>query len=473
VATPITIDRRKRSPLHRQIYEEWRRGILAGRFAPGDRMPSTRELSTALQVSRATVAAAYDQLIAEGYLDGHRGSGTFVSRQLPERVRWSGRPVSRAAGGSVRLSTFAQRLTAAPRRRRVPPGVIDLSASGPDYDLFPFPVWNRLVRRHLRRMNPALFQYAPGGAGLEALRETVASYVRRSRAVRCGPEQVVIVSGSQQALDLCARVLVEPGDEVIVEEPGYPGARQLFAAVGARLRPTAVDTDGLVVAEISAAPVLAYVTPSHQFPLGMSLSLARRLELLAWTRRREGFVIEDDYDSEFRYGGAPLPALQGLGDPARVVYVGTFSNAMFPGLRIGYLVLPPALVEPFVHAKWYADRQTASIEQAALVDFIREGHFEQHVRRMRRIYKARREALLGALARHFGRRVTIIGDAAGMHVVVRFDGPDMAPRAARAGVSLLGTASYYAGPSRPNEFILRFSGLGERALSEAVRRLSA
>jgi GntR family transcriptional regulator/MocR family aminotransferase len=372
----------------------------------------------------------------------------------------------------VRLSTFAQRLNEAPRRAPAPPGVIDLSASGPDYDLFPFPVWNRLVRRHLRRMSPSLFRYAAGGAGLEALREAVASYLRRSRAVRCGPEQVVVVSGSQQALDLCTRVLVEPGDEVVVEEPGYPGARQLFAAAGARLRPTGVDNDGLVVADIPAPPTLAYVTPSHQFPLGMSLSLARRLELLAWTRRREAFVVEDDYDSEFRYGGAPLPALQGLGDTGRVVYVGTFSNAMFPGLRIGYLVLPPALVEPFVRAKWYADRQTASIEQAALVDFIREGCFEQHVRRMRRVYKVRREALLGALVRYFGRRVTILGDAAGMHVVVRFDGPDLARRAARAGVSLLSTASYYTGSAPPNEFILRFSSLGERALSEAVRRLA-
>ena len=211
----------------------------------------------------------------------------------------------------------------------------------------------------------------------------------------------MIVSGSQQALDLCTRVLVDPGDEVVVEDPGYPGA----ARSSRRREPAcghAVDADGLVVSALPAEARLAYVTPSHQFPLGVSLSLARRLELLAWTRARRAFVIEDDYDSEFRYSGAPLPALQGFGDASRVVYVGTFSNAMFPGLRIGYLVLPPALVEPFVRAKWYADRQTAYLEQAALVDFVREGHFEQHVRRMRRVYKGRREALLGALDHHFG-----------------------------------------------------------------------
>jgi len=473
VRTPIAIDRRKQVPLHRQIYDEWRRGILSGRFAAGDRMPSTRELAAALQVSRATVTAAYDQLVAEGYLDAARGSGTFVCEELPERDRWPDRPsASRASNAPARLSTFVARLAAVPSRAPATAGVINLSSTGPDYDLFPFGVWGRLVRRHLRRLSPSLFRYAHDVAGYEPLRETVASYLRRSRAVQCLPQQVVIVSGSQQALDLCTRVLVDPGDEVVVEDPGYPGGRPLFAAAGARLRPTTVDADGLVVSALPAEARLAYVTPSHQFPLGVSLSLARRLELLAWTRARRAFVIEDDYDSEFRYSGAPLPALQGLGDASRVVYVGTFSNAMFPGLRIGYLVLPSALVEPFVRAKWYADRQTAYLEQAALVDFVREGHFEQHVRRMRRVYKSRREALLGALDHHFGGHVTVVGEPAGMHVVVRFDAPGMADRAKRSGVGLLSTGAYYAGDAAPNEFILRFSGLGERALREGVRRLS-
>jgi GntR family transcriptional regulator/MocR family aminotransferase len=473
VPTAIAIDRRKPAPLHRQIYEEWRRGILSGRFAPGDRVPSTRELSAALQVSRATVAAAYDQLVAEGYLDGRHGSGTFVSRQLPERDAWSGgTAVTRAEHAAIRLSAFVDRLSAITAQTPAAPGVIDLSGSGPDYDQFPFAAWGRLLRRHLRRLTPSLFRYARDGAGHEALRAAIASYLRRSRAVRCTAEQVIVVSGSQQALDLCARVLVDAGDEVVVEEPGYPGARQLFVAAGARLRAVSVDADGLEVASIPPAARLAYVTPSHQFPLGASLSLARRLELLAWAGRRRAVVIEDDYDSEFRYGGAPLPALQGLGDASRVVYVGTFSNAMFPGLRIGYLVLPGALVEPFVRAKWYADRHMASLEQAALADFIREGHFQQHVRRMRRVYKGRREALLEALARHLASRAAIVGDAAGMHVVVRFDGPDVARRARRNGVRLLSTAGYYTGRAVPHEFILRFSGLGERALKEAGRRLS-
>jgi GntR family transcriptional regulator / MocR family aminotransferase len=471
--TPISIDRRRQRPLHRQIYDEWRRGILAGRFAPGDRMPSTRELAAALRVSRATVTTAYEQLVAEGYLDGKRGSGTFVCQELPDRALGPSGPLAaRAAGAPVRLSAFVERLGAVASPAPTPAGVIDLSTTGPDYDLFPFPVWGRLIRRHLRRISPALLHYAEDRAGHEPLREAIASYLRRSRAVQCRPDQVVIVSGSQQALDLCARVLVDPGDEVVVEEPGYQGARQLFAAAGARLRPVAVDADGLLVSTLPHSARLAYVTPSHQFPLGVSLSLARRLDLLAWARARRAFIIEDDYDSEFRYVGAPLPALQGLGDATRVVYVGTLSNAMFPGLRIGYVVLPSTLVEPFVRAKWYADRQTAYLEQAALADFIREGHLEQHIRRMRRVYKARREALLAALNRHFGPRATVLGDAAGIHLVVRFDVPDIARRARRQGVALRTTRAYYAGDAPANEFILRFSDLGERALSEAVRRLA-
>lgn len=471
---PIAIDARRQEPLHRQIYDEWRRGILAGRFAAGDRLPSTRELAAALQVSRATITAAYDQLAAEGYIDARQGSGVFVTRELPERPRWPAR-LRRAAAtlAAVRLSGFVDRLGPVTARRPLAAGVIDLSTAGPDFDHFPFAIWNRLIRRHLRRTSPSAFRYADDLAGHAPLREAVASYLRRSRAVEAAAGEVVIVSGSQQALDLCTRILVDPGDEVCVEEPGYPGARQLFAAAGAHVRGMGIDGDGLVVSSMPAGARLAYVTPSHQFPLGVSLSLARRLELLAWARARNGFVIEDDYDSEFRYGGAPLPSLQGLDGGRRVVYVGTFSNAMYPGLRLGYVVLPPALVEPFVRAKWHADRQTAYLEQTALADFIRDGHLEQHVRRMRRIYKGRREALLAALHRHFADRVTVLGDAAGMHVVVRFDAPGILNRARRNGVRLLGTGPYYSGDPVPNECILRFSGLSARALSEAIRRLAA
>jgi GntR family transcriptional regulator/MocR family aminotransferase len=471
--TPITLDRRKSTPLHRQVYDELRRGILAGRLRPGDRMPSTRELAVTVKVARATVTTAYDQLVAEGYLEGHHGSGTFVCRELPARPLGRARPaIAPAPGGDIRLSGFVTRLGPWLPRAAVPPGVIDLSSIDTDSRLFPSAVWNRLVRRHLRQGDPGLYRYATDSAGHLPLRETIASYLGRSRAVSCRPEQVVVVNGSQQAIDLCARVLVDAGDHMMMEEPGYPEARRLFAAAGATVRPVPVDEDGVVVSAIPPQVRLAHVTPSHQFPSGVSLSLARRLELLAWTRAAQAVVIENDYDSEFRYVGTPLPSLQGLGDASRVVYLGTFSLALFPGLRLGYLVLPPALVEPFLRAKWHADRHTAPLDQAVLADFIREGHLERHIRRMRRVYKRRREALLDAIHRHFGDRATVVGDAAGLHVVVRFAGPSLASRAARSGVALAGTRAHYAGKAPDNEFIFRFSGASERVLAEGVRRLA-
>ena len=474
--TSIVIDRRQAAPLHRQIYEQWRAGILGGRFAPGDRMPSTRELAVALKVSRATVATAYDQLMAEGYLDTQHGSGTFVCRDLPDvavHATTAGTPAkARAVSTPTRVSAFASRLAPVTWRGPAASRVINLSTDGPTFDQFPFDVWKRLVRRHLQALGPSLFQYAKHGAGHPALRDTLAAYLGRSRAVQCTADQVVVVSGSQQALDLCARILIDPGDEVAVEDPGYLGARELFAASGARIRPVPVDRDGLVVSALPPAARIVYITPSHQFPLGVSMSLARRLELVGWARTRGAVIVEDDYDSEYRYSGAPLPALQGLTAGAGVVYVGTFSNVMFPGLRLGYLVLPSDLVEPFQRTKWLADRHTAYLEQAAMADFIREGHMERHIRRMRRVYKRRREAFLDAVTRAFGDRATVAGDASGMHLVVRFDVPGIAARAARGGVHLVSTRGYYAGDAPAQEFIVRFTGLSERGIREAVKRLA-
>jgi len=467
------IDRRQAAPLHRQIYEQWRAGILGARFAPGERMPSTRELAAALRVSRATVATAYDQLMAEGYLDTQHGSGTFVCRDLPERAMRPARPtVPRRTERPARVSAFATRLAPVTSRAPATARTLNLSTDGPTFDQFPFGVWKRLVRRHLQALGPSLFEYPTHGAGHPELRDVLAAYLARSRAVPCEPSQIVIVNGSQQALDLCARVLVDPGDDVAVEDPGYLGARELFAASGARVRPVPVDDDGLVVSALPPTARVVYITPSHQFPLGVSMSLTRRLELLDWARLHRALIVEDDYDSEYRYGGAPLPALQGLSGDAGVVYVGTFSNVMFPGLRLGYLVLPPGLVEPFRRAKWLSDRHTAHLEQAALADFIREGHMERHIRRMRRVYKRRRDAFLDALARGFGDRATVLGDASGMHLVVRFDSPTVAARAARGGVHLVSTRVYYAGDAPLHDFMVRFTGLSERGIREAVKRLA-
>jgi GntR family transcriptional regulator/MocR family aminotransferase len=311
--------------------------------------------------------------------------------------------------------------------------------------------------------------------GLAPLREAIARYLRYARGVRCDAEQVVVVTGSQQALDLCARVLVNPGDAVALENPGYPEARRLFGAIGARVLPVAVDDEGLQVARLPTRVRLAIVTPSHQYPLGMALSLTRRLELLQWAQGSDRLIIENDYDSEFRYDGSPLPALQGLGDASRVVYIGTFSLSMFPALRIGYLVVPPALVTPFLQAKWHTDRHTPHLEQGALAEFIAHGHLARHIRRMRRVYRRRRDALLHALQARFGSRATVTDTSSGLHLVVRFDTGRVAEQARRHGVVLLGTAACYADASSApaHEFLLRFSNASERAITEAVRRMAS
>lgn len=469
---PLLVDRAQPN-LGAQVCEGLRRAILDGRLRPGTRLPSTRALAMRLRLARSTVALAFDQLTAEGYIEGRRGSGTFVCHAVPA-PRPAARPTRQTSAddhGDIRLSRAVARLQ--PRRAAAPAPAhaIDLSALRTDARLFPFAVWRRLVRRHLRAL-PAAREQSGAGAGDPALRAAIAAYLGRARGVRCDAAQVIVVNGSQQALDLCARVLVDPGDAVAVENPGYPDAAQVFAAAGARLCATPVDADGLVVAAMRPDVRLAHVTPSHQYPTGVVLSLARRLELLAWARRVRGVVVEDDYDSEFRYDGAPLPALQGLTGGDRVVYVGTFSTAMFSGLRLGYLVVPDALVEPFARAKWYASRHSPQLEQAALADFLRDGHFERHLRRMRRVHRRRRDALLDALHSHFGDDAVPLGDAAGMHVVVRFADPRVIARAPGRGVVVQSTASCYMGRAREGEALLRFAALDERQLAEGVRRLA-
>jgi GntR family transcriptional regulator/MocR family aminotransferase len=317
-----------------------------------------------------------------------------------------------------------------------------------------------------------LFDYAETSAGYAPLREEIAAYASRSRAVNCTPDQVLIVNGSQQGLDLCARILVEPGDAVAIENPGYQGARQILEGRGVRLVPIRLDADGIVASEVPDSARAVYVTPSHQFPTGVSMTVTRRLELIDWARRCNGIIVEDDYDSEYRYGGSPLPAMQGLAENAPVVYIGTFSKVMFPALRIGYLIAPPKLVKSFVRSKWLVDRQTAMLEQAALADFLREGHLERHIRRMRRLYGKRRAALTGSLERHFGNDARCLGDAAGMHVLVRFNDDGVAARAAANRVQLNASSMYYLGKAPENEFVFGFSALGERAIREGVRLLA-
>jgi GntR family transcriptional regulator / MocR family aminotransferase len=472
--TALVLDRNASAPLNRQIYDQWRDGILTGRFRGAERVPSTRELSAALGVSRSTVTLAYDQLIAEGYLESARGSGTFVCRELPDALlRPSQKQVVRAEEAPApRLSRYGANLKTDFGYRRAPRGFITLTQWRPDLTLFPIATWRKLVMRRLRSVVSELLDYSDEAAGLGALRNEIAAYVSRSRAVHCRPEQVVIVNGSAQGIDLCMRMLLDPGDEVAVENPGYHGAHRILAGYGARLRPASVDENGIVIDDLGKKARLVYVTPSHQFPTGVAMSLARRLELLEWARRSNAVIIEDDYDSEYRYSGPPLPSLQGLAAGVAVLYIGTFSKVMFPGLRIGYIVAPPSLVAPLRRAKWLADRHTPLPEQAALADFISEGHLERHIRRMRRVYGARRAALVESLERYFGDRVQIRGDAAGMHVLVRFEDSKIAEKAAAAKVQLDSSAPCYLTEPPPGEFVLGFASVGERAIRDAIRRLA-
>jgi len=472
--TAIVLDRASSAPLHRQIYDQWRQGILTGRFRRAERVPSTRELSTALAVSRSTVTQAYDQLIAEGYLESSRGSGTFVCRELPdELLRPHHKHVPRAEEAPApRLSRYGAGLTVDFAYPPARPGFIGFTQWRPDLGLFPIAIWRKLVMRRLRSAAPELFDYADQSAGYGPLRDEIAAYVSRSRAVRCTAEQVIIVNGSAQGIDLCVRLLLEPGDEVAIENPGYHGAHRIFAGYGARLRPARIDENGIVIGDLGKKSRLVYVTPSHQFPTGVAMSLTRRLELIEWSRRHNAVLIEDDYDSEYRYSGPPLPSLQGLATGVAVIYIGTFSKVMFPSLRIGYIIAPPSLAERLRRAKWLADRQTPVPEQAALADFISEGHLERHIRRMRRIYGERRAALVESLNRCFGDRAQIRGDAAGMHVLVRFQDERIAEKAAAAKVQLVSSAACYLTEPPPGEFILGFSSIGERSIREGIRRLA-
>jgi GntR family transcriptional regulator / MocR family aminotransferase len=473
-------------PLGQQVYQSLRRAILGGAAAPGTRLPSTRALARDLSVSRNTVLLAYDQLLAEGYLEGRRGSGTYVARALPDAMlappavrRRRAEPLAtarpRLSGYGRRVASLGDVLVGAPGSG-LP---YDFRYGVPSVDDFPHARWRRLIGRRARVASPTSMGYGPT-AGDPRLRAELAAYLGRARGVVSDAEQIVVVNGSQQALDLAARVLLEPDDRVVIEEPHYQGARRVFVAAGARLVPGPVDGEGLDVSRLpreAARARLVYVTPSHQFPLGAIMSLARRLALLEWARRVGAYVVEDDYDSEYRYEGRPVEAVQALDARGQVIYVGTLSKVLFPALRVGYLVLPPPLVEPVRAAKWLTDRHTPTLEQEVLADFIHEGDFERHLRRSRTRNAARRAALLDALATHLGGRAEVAGANAGVHLVVWLSGlrgrsvEPLVARAAADGVGIYPIAPYYLRAPQRHGLILGYASLDERAIREGIRRL--
>jgi GntR family transcriptional regulator/MocR family aminotransferase len=473
-----------RGRLNERVFRGIRRAILDGRFAPGSRLPSTRALAADLDLSRNVVTQAFAQLAAEGYAEGRGGAGTFVPETLPDpRLQARARRTS-AAVAVPRLSAHARRVVALaplPAIGRPPrDGLLyDFRYGVPAVAEFPQQAWARLVQRRTRAMSIATLRYGRA-LGWLPLRRAIAAYVTRTRGLAATFEQVMIVNGSQQALDLVARLLIDPGDRVAIEEPSYVSARQVFLAAGADLVPVPVDAGGLDVSRLPRTmPVrLAYVTPSHQFPLGGVLSLDRRLELLKWADDSGAIVVEDDYDSEFWYDGHPVEAVQGLDSAGRVIYIGTFSKVLFPSLRLGYLIVPPSLLGPLAAIKFLSDRHTPTFEQEVLAGFIADGHFERHVRRARARNAARRAAMLEAFAETLGDRVEVVGANAGIHMVVwlrevsagRVD--DLIATAAERGIGIYSVAPYYANPPHTGGLVLGYAGLTEREIHEGIRLLA-
>jgi len=475
----IAVDRRAPKALYRQIYDAYRAAIVDRRLRSGQRIPSTRALASELGVSRFPVLNAYAQLLAESYFESRVGAGTIVSSSLPEQLisvestgarpaatRSGPRPVSRC---SSILPTF----------ERVPwlRGWGAFSVGQIAFDQFPLQVWSNLVTRHCRNMGARSFAYGDH-MGSKAFRETIGSYLRTARYLPCEAEQIMIVSGSQQALEISARVLLDPGSRVWVEEPGYALARDVFALAGCHLVPVPIDQEGLdVVAGIKRCRKAraAFVTPSHQFPLGVTMSASRRLQLLDWAQSAGSWIIEDDYDSEYRYESLPIASLQGLDVNARVIYIGTFSKVLFPALRLGYIVIPSDLVDRFLTIRGAMDLGPPSFYQEVLADFIGEGHFARHIRRMRVLYRERRSALVDNIRKELGSMVDVLGDQAGMHLAVTLQntGSDVriAERAARQNLWIWPLSLSYLGEVSRQGFILGFGSATVGEIPRAVRKL--
>jgi GntR family transcriptional regulator / MocR family aminotransferase len=468
-------------PLQRAIYQALRAAILERRLVGLERLPSSRALARQLGTSRGTVVAVYDQLLGEGYLSARVGSGTVVSEQLPDSA------FTAPSGGVVptprpsrapKLSGWAQRLETpfplvAARAAR------PFRAHLPAVDLFPEETWGRLVARAARRED-RLWQGAGDVRGWLPLRRALVEHLRVARAIRTTVDHLVVLPSLQQALDLVARLVLDPGDQVWLEDPGYVGAQAVFRAVGAKVVPVPVDDRGLEVARaIALAPnaKLAVVTPSHQWPLGVTLAIERRLELLAWARAKRRYVYEDDYDSEYRYAGRPVPALKSLDTEDLVIHAGTFSKTLLPSLRLAYVVVPDALLERFLAAKSLVDRFTPVVLQAALASFIEQGHFERHLRRMRVVYAERRRALLDALEAELGGVVEPVGARAGLGLTVRVpegvNDVELTQRLGAAGVEAMPLSALTHARGRQGGLLLGFAPFVPVRLRRAVEVLAS
>jgi GntR family transcriptional regulator/MocR family aminotransferase len=482
---PIHVDPRTHGDLHEQIYRELRRAILARILRPHTRIASSRALAADLGVSRTTTQLALDKLCAEGYLVARRGSGTFVAAELPDE----GAPGARAdlvpAGPTVRseppmLSRRGATLaTGRPAARRLAGPARAFRLGVPALEQFPIALWSRLSSRRVSGLTTRDLDYG-AAAGLPALREAIADHMRTARGARCEAEQVYIVGGAQRGIDIVCRLLLDAGASAAVEDPGFPGAWSALASAGAQIVPVPVDDQGARVDALAGEPGvrLIYVTPSHQFPSGVPMSLPRRLALLEWAAASGAWIVEDDYDCEFRFGAQPIPCLQGLDGADRVIYIGTFSKSIYPALRLGFVIAPAGLHNRLVAARRaLADPQPPFLEQAIVADFIAEGHFARHLRRMRAVYAERLEAVTAAAVHHCQGVLALRPTRTGLHAVGDLIGVDagrVADEAMQRGVEVMPLSAYALDPARAgNALVLGFGAVTPERLADGMRELAA
>ena len=478
---PIALDANGETPMYHQLSDWFRRAIIDGQLRPGQRIPSSRALAHELKISRVPVLGAYEQLYAEGYLETFVGAGTCVARSIPDESL-------KSASAKVRKTPAEINVPPAPRRTSRRAALMHTPAQSwldsqkafrvgvPALDHFPEGVWSKLVNRHARQAVDTMVYGDP--MGYLPFREAIAEYLGAVRAVRCEASQILVTTGSQQGLQIAAHVLLDPKERVWMEEPGYPGAHQALTTAGARMLPIPVDQEGLNVPagmRRGRGAHAVYVTPSHQFPLGTTLSATLRMQLLSWAVHNGAWIIEDDYDSEYRFGGRPIASLQGLDTHSRVIYVGTFSKVMFPALRLGYIVVPKDLVSAFSAVRDAADTFSSTLYQVVMTDFIREGHFARHIRRMRVLYMERRATLVEAIATQIGDRLEVMGSDAGMHLVALLppgvDDEAVARKAAKVGISARPLSRCYLNPPARGGLILGYGGANAHEIREGIRKL--
>lgn len=471
--------REKDEPAYRWLYSALRQGVLEGRLRVGTRLPSTRDLARQYGLSRGTIVTTFELLTSEGYLEGSVGSGTYVSKVLPEELLEVGRPSER--GGPV-LKNPRRRLSQYANRARLFHGLLPrpmraFRSNIPALDLFPTTLWAQLAARRLRNASASLLTGCEA-MGYKPLREAVAEYLKTSRGVNCDAEQIAIVSGTQEALETTTRLLLDPGDRVCMEDPGYVGARMVFEGVGAKVVELRLDEDGMRVdkARMRGAKIV-YITPAHQYPTGITMSLPRRLELLEWARKTGALIFEDDYDSEYRYAGRPVPSLQGLDRSGVVLFAGTFNKVLFPSLRLGYLVVPADLVPYFEAVNSVTKRHAPLIEQAVVCDFITEGHFGRHLRRMREVYAERLGVLLNSAREELDGLLEVSGIEAGMQTVgwlgSGIRGKVAAKAAEERNVEVFPLGAIRRGAVRQEALHLGFAAVDEQEIRRGVRELAA